>query len=822
LVIFDRSYKTNRMMNLKKFYSFGALFCLGLSFEQAKAQEVSTYQMPPESIATLVDAPTVPSVQWSNSGKYILYLERSDFPTIDEVAQPVLGLAGLRLNPMTNGSAVVTLFTSLRMRNASTSETSLIQGLPAQPLISNITWSPDERFIAFTNSTSQGMELWLVDSEKKSAHKWIDNHVNDAYGATLQWHPNSQSILFTRIPSDRGVAPKEPIVPTGPIIQENMGKAAPSRTYQNLLKNEFDAQLMDHYLLSELVQVQLDGQIKTIGPKAIYRSFNYSPDGNYLLVSQVKRPYSYLVPISSFPFETMLWSQEGKAIKSLHLSPLAESTPIGFDAVSPGLRSISWRPDRPATLFWVEALDGGDPRRRVALRDAVFEWSAPFEGEKQHLISTQWRYSGIHWSDQEFAILNERWWQTRTQKLTLFNSKTGDTIQTISHRLYENTYTDPGSFVTQTNAFNRSVLLLEKSKQPTVFTIGTGSSPEGDRPFLMKWNLITGKQDTLFKSKAPYYEMPVRFTNNGQLIISRESVEEAPNYYRVNLKNRKLIGLTDFPDPYPTLQGVQKQQLSYQREDGLTLSGTLYLPKDYTAQQGPLPMLMWAYPREFKSVEAASQIKGSPYRFTRISWGSPIYWVTRGYAVLDNADMPIVGEGDQLPNDTFVQQLKDNAKAAIDHVVQMGVVDRQRIGVGGHSYGAFMTAHLLAHTDLFAAGLARSGAYNRTFTPFGFQQEERTYWQAPEVYYTLSPFSYADKIKTPILLIHGMDDENSGTFPIQSERFYNAIKGHGGTTRLVMLPKEFHGYRAKESIMHTLWEMDQWLEKFVKNRSETP
>lgn len=128
-----------------------------------------------------------------------------------------------------------------------------------------------------------------------------------------------------------------------------------------------------------------------------------------------------------------------------------------------------------------------------------------------------------------------------------------------------------------------------------------------------------------------------------------------------------------------------------------------------------------------------------------------------------------------------------------------------------------MTANLLAHSDLFRAGIARSGAYNRTLTPFGFQSERRTFWEAPEMYAKVSPFWYADKIKEPILLIHGEADNNQGTFPIQSERMFAAIRGNGGTARLVMLPLEAHGYAAKESTEHTLFEMVQWFDKWVKN-----
>lgn len=781
------------------------------------AQDNLLYQSPPASILELVDAPTTPSVTFTKSRQKMLLLERPDFPTIADISQPVLGLAGLRLNPA-NNSSDGSGSTAIRIRDVKTGKESKVSGLPAEARIGNIALSPDEKLFVFTHSAQTGVELWVGDMQEAVARKLTDTYVNNAYGFTLTWTPDGKHILAKLIPESRGEVPRYNNVPSGPVVQENLGKTSPSRTYQNLLKDAYDESLFDYYLTAQLGLIDLQGNITKIGAPAIYRSINYSPDGNYLLVQRIVRPYSYLVPASSFPYQTLVWDAQGKEVKKLYEAPLADNIPIGFDTTVPGPRSYSWRPDKPATVYWAEALDGGDPRKKVALRDAVYQLDAPFSLQPTHLISTSTRYGGISWAAKDYAILSERWRQTRMEKVTLFDSNSGDTIKTIAHRSSEDTYTDPGRFVTTFNEYDRSVLLLDKQKQLTLFTTSSGSSPEGDRPSLLRWNLISGKIDTLFKSQAPYYESPVFFDNTGSLIISRESVEEPPNYFMVNLKNRALTAITAFPDPYPSLRGVQKQQLLYPRNDGLGLTATLYLPKGYKKEDGPLPMLMWAYPREFKSAAAASQVKGSPYRFTRLSWGSPIYWVTRGYAVLDNADMPILGEGENEPNDTFVSQLKENALAAIDYVTSMGVVDIHRIGVGGHSYGAFMTANLLAHTDLFAAGLARSGAYNRTLTPFGFQAEPRTYWQAPEVYYQMSPFSFADKIKTPLLMIHGIDDDNSGTFPIQSERLYSAVKGHGGTTRLVLLPKELHGYRAKESILHTLWEMDQWLETYVKNK----
>lgn len=804
---------------MKKIYvNLVVAFLLGTT--PVWAQEALRYQKPAQSILELVDAPTTPTVSFSRSGEKALLYERPDFPTISDVSQPVVGLAGLRLNPANTSSAVAGASTSITVRDLKTGVDHPIQGLPVEPRIGNTSMNADETYLAFTHTSPTGVELWLADLTTYQAKRLVNPYLNDAYGPTLSWTPDGQRLLVSFIPQNRGAMPQADPVPVGPVVQENLGKAAPSRTYQNLLQNPYDEELFDYFVTSQLAYVDLQGGITPLGQPGVYRSASFSPDGNYLLVQKVVRPYSYLVPAQSFPYEVSIWdSSNAREVKRLFNYPLNEAANLSRDGVSTDPRMYSWRPDQAATLYWVQALDEGDPKKEVELRDAVYQLAAPFNQEPQHLVSTELRYGGISWTGKDLALLSERWTTTRTTRTTLIHAHTGEKIQVISELKSDDAYSNPGRFLTTTNEYNRSVLLSDdKARQLTLFTTSNGASPEGDRPFLMKWNVISGKQDTLFKSQAPYYESPVFFNNDGTLIISREGINEAPNYYSVNLRNRRATPITNFPHPYPSLQNVSKEVISYKRADGLNLTGTLYLPAGYDVSDGPLPMLLWAYPREFESREAANQISGSPYRFTRLSWGSPVYWVTRGYAVLDNADMPIVGGEGREPNDTFVEQLEENSRAAIDYLAGQGIIDPKRVGVGGHSYGAFMTANLLAHTDLFAAGLARSGAYNRTFTPFGFQNERRTYWEAHDVYTRMSPFSYAHQIKTPILLIHGMDDENSGTFPIQSERLYNAIKGHGGTARLVFLPKEFHGYRAKESILHTLWEMDQWLETYVKNR----
>jgi dipeptidyl aminopeptidase/acylaminoacyl peptidase len=355
------------------------------------------------------------------------------------------------------------------------------------------------------------------------------------------------------------------------------------------------------------------------------------------------------------------------------------------------------------------------------------------------------------------------------------------------------------------------------------FLLGDGFTEKGQFPFLDQIDLKAIKTKRLYESSyTNKFEQLLDFNPaKNELFVRIESKTDYPNYYNRSLsKKNKLDQLTFFQNPFESLGEVEKELITYKRKDGLDLSGVLYTPAGYDkSNPSKLPMILWAYPREYKDKSSAAQKTNNPNRFIAPSWGSPIYWVTQGYVVLDRAAFPIIGEGNEEPNDTFRSQLVANAEAAIDAVAGLGYADRERVAVGGHSYGAFMVANLLSHSNLFAAGIARSGAYNRTLTPFGFQSESRSYWEAPEVYYTMSPFMHAEKMKTPLLLIHGEADNNSGTYPMQSERYYNALKGLGATTRLVMFPKESHGYRAKETILHLIWEQDQWLEKYVKNKN---
>lgn len=784
------------------------------------AQTNTGYQRPPEEIAKLVEAPLTPFVTLSPDKSFMAMLDRSDLPSIEDLSRPELRIAGLRINPDNFGPSRTNPFVGLKFKNLKDNKEHSVTGLPAELQISHFTFAPDSKKVSFLLTFPERIELWMVDLNTFGARQLSTHKINATYTNPVAWASGSDRLIFLAAANEGKQLAAKTRVPAGPVIEENLGKKAPSRTYQDLLKNKYDEDAFDFYCTSQLMSVSLDGTEKALGQPAVFSYVSPSPDGTLILTRNAHKPYSYLVPVYLFPQTVKVSAMDGTVQKQLAEIPLGESIPVGFNAVISGPRGHAWRADQPATVYWTEAQDNGDPKAKADIRDKVMMWSSPFTGSPTELISLPLRYAGIAWGNDKAAWVYEFWWNDRKTRTYQVDPSNPSKKKVMFDRSSEDAYSDPGDPIFTTSTYGTSVMQINPDN--SIFLRGDGASPEGDRPFLDKMDLNTGKITRLWRSEAPYYEWVVALTDPKKVtfITSRESNSENPNYFLRTANSKNISQLTSFPHPYPQIKDVKKQVLKFKRPDGVDLTADLYLPPGYTKDKGPLPTFFWAYPEEFKSKETAGQVKGSPYTFTRISPGGPIFWVVRGYAVLDNVSIPIVGEGDKEPNDTYVEQLVASAKAAIDYGASLGVVDPKRVGVGGHSYGAFMTANLLAHSDLFKAGIARSGAYNRTLTPFGFQSEERTYWEAPEVYATMSPFSYADKIKTPILLIHGEADNNSGTFPIQTERFYNAIKGHGGTARYVLLPYESHGYRAKESIMHMLWEMDNMLETYVKGNPQ--
>lgn len=803
---------------------FLALFAFCLTAIFSKAQDNLPYQKPPTEILELVDVPQAPGVIMDVKKENMILIYRNSYKSIEELSKEELRLGGLRIDPKTNISSRATYYNDVKLRRlkGKSSDVIEVKGLPENPRLTNFRWSPDQSKMALTNTTSEGVEAWVLDIKSATATKLTEAKLNANVGDVINWFEDGKSLLVKMVSSERqSLIDTDKAVPTGPTVSVNNGKKAQNRTYQDLLKNKNDEHNFEQLALSELYKVSLDGKKEKWLASGMYTSIEFSPDGSYVMVKTIEKPFSYLVTYNRFPSKTSVYSKEAKEIQTLLEVGLIEDLPQGFMACRTGKRNFNWRSDKPSSLVYTVALDGGDPETEVEYRDEVFQLDAPFKGEGRSLIKTINRAYNIDWANDNLAIANDYWWNTRNVKAYVFNpSDASQKPVVLWDRNYQDRYSDPGSFVTEKNAYGSYVLSVENNN---VFLIGDGFTEKGQFPFVDQLNLLSKKYTRLYQSKYTDKIEDIRDFDpkKKELLVRIESATEYPNYFSRNLKAGKLSQITSFKNPFKSIQNVHKEVINYKRDDGLNLSGTLYLPVGYDKEKKEkMPMIIWAYPAEFKDKSSAGQSTKNPNEFTYPYYGSMVYWVTRGYVVLDDASFPIVGEGDEEPNDSFRKQLVANAKAAIDAVDELGYIDRERVACAGHSYGAFMVANLLSHSDLFAAGIARSGAYNRTLTPFGFQNEERNYWEAPEIYNSMSPFMNAEKMNQPLLLIHGQADNNSGTYPMQSERYFNALKGLGATVRLVMLPKESHGYRSLESILHVLWEQDQWLETHVKNKKK--
>jgi dipeptidyl aminopeptidase/acylaminoacyl peptidase len=762
----------------------------------------SGYLMPPKVIADIMDAAPLPAVSLSPDRSVMLLSHRRSMPTIAEVAAPFLGLAGARVDPRTNGFRVLGGTIGLTLKDvASGAERKL--ALPASGSFAGV-FSRDGRKIAITHTTDSGIRLLVADVATALVRPVLDGGVNGLAGG-CSWLDDSNGFLCRLVPDGRGPAPVEPAVPSGPNIQENVGRAAPGRTYQDLLTTPYEERQYDYYYASQPAWVGLDGKKTPFGKPAVYSGISVSADGNWLVVTRVKRPYSYVVPAGLFPRDVEVWDKTGKVVRQLADVPMGDTIPV--NGVFAGPRAFQWHPIEPATLYWAEALDKGDIRNKVPHRDRVVALKAPFSGSPVEVLKTEWRYGGMQFTEKSTMLVNESDRATRMRRTSVI-----DTARRVAWELQqEDRYRDPGQPV-----FRPGTSLVMQIGD-AIYLTGAGASPKGDRPFLDRFNLKTLTAERVWQCDDRSLESVVAIIDDNatRLITTRQTKDVPPNYIARDLGGRTERPLTAFKDPHPQLSDVQRQFVTYKRNDGVTLSGTIYLPPSYRAGQR-LPMFVWAYPQEFTNTDAASQVVGSPHRFATVGGASHFLLLTQGYAIFDGPTMPIVGPG-ETANDRYIEQLVASAQAAVDHAVGLGIADRDRVGVGGHSYGGFMTANLLAHSDIFRAGVARSGAYNRSLTPFGFQNESRTFWEVPDVYSKMSPFWFAHKVNEPILLIHGEKDDNSGTFPIQSERFYMALKGHGATARYVTLPHEAHGYAARESNMHVVAETLAWLDKYVKN-----
>jgi dipeptidyl aminopeptidase/acylaminoacyl peptidase len=783
---------------------------IGLSVAPLAQSRPSAYLTPPKVVADIMDAEPLPGVSLSPDRAVMLITHRKSMPSIAEVAAPFYGLGGARINPRTNGPRLLSATTRLVLRDVATgAERPLV--LPPAVSYSGV-FSPDSKSVAITVTTRDSIQLYVADVAGATVKPVLAGGIN-GLGGGCRWLDNSTGFLCSLIPTGRGAQPKVPTVPSGPAIQENTGAAAPSATFEDLLKSPYDEKLYEYFYASQLAWVTLAGVNTPFGAPGMYQGADISTDGGFLIVTRVKKPFSYVVPAGYFPRDVELWTKAGALVKKLADVPMADTFPR--NGVFPGPRGFRWHPIEPATLLYIEPLDGGNPLNKVANRDRLLSVAAPFTGQPVEIAKTAWRAGGLQFTEKGTAFLIESDRDTRMRRTWLFDGGLSAAPRKIWELRQQDRYADPGAPILRPTG--RVVQAGD-----TIYLSGAGASPKGDRPFVDAFNLKTLQATRLWQCDDTSYETFVALLDDGagRIITRRETKLDPPNYYVRDTAAKSIKPITKFLNPQPQLEGITSQFVTYKRKDGVLLNGTVYLPPGYTPGTR-LPVFLWAYPAEFTSADEAAQISGNENRFLTVSGASQLLLLTQGYAVFNDATMPIIGPG-ETANDTYVEQLVASAAAAIDKIVEMGVGDRDRVGVGGHSYGAFMTANLLANSRLFRAGIARSGAYNRTLTPFGFQNETRNFWEIPEIYSKMSPFFHANQVKDPILLIHGEMDDNSGTFPIQSERFYMALKGFGATVRYVTLPYEAHGYAAAESNKHVITEMLNFLDKYVKHAGPKP
>ena len=834
----------------------------------ANAQEVE-YKTPSQEAMEMILATPLSRITFNPAmdmgavyGKDEPYAGIAEIAAINEFK-----VAGLRLNADNFSQTRRGYYTKLELIKVPAGTLTAIEGLPANPRIHDFKWSPDGRTLCFLNDTPNEVELYKVDvtAPAPAAVKINARPVNTIYGSSFAFLDN-QRIIYRSVPADLGAFPKAEL-PKGPIVMESFGKKSTYRTYQDLLKSPYDEAVYE-YLCTAVLAIYDGSATRTVGEKGIIRSFTPSPDGNYLIVNTLHRPYSYSSSSMSFPSKTQLWDVEGNVVRVL--KDLPPTPPKNLDRPlgkkphmdkdknlrkerKPSKNGFAWRTDMDAVLTWIETapspdgkeedLDRGPGRFRPDEEKpedkdkpertwftSLYQCAAPFDldQDKQLVFTSEYRLGRVFWGNATTALYSDR--STKQKLMRTFYINPSDT--TVRRLLItEDTSLDTlgGRPVIGEICLDRATGRLKLDRKSSCILLSGDNRPDenGDyMSFIDRITLKDGKLENVWMGKAPYKTLiagiPEFDARSVRFIATKESPTDVPNYITVNVKKKKVkeIPFTGFVNNIPHYDRIRSEYLTYQREDGVHCTARVFLPADYDKERdGRLPVFMWTYPYEHKSVaQAESRRRADRYGFAVPGRNKQIFWCLNGFAVVLEWSMPIISEKNGAePNEMFRKNLVMNAEAIIKALDEAGIGDPKRMSVGGHSYGGFMTGNLLAHTRLYKLGIANSGAYNRSLTPYGFQSEDRDYWKITEIYNAMSPFNYATQVKDAILLTHGQMDENTGTHPIQSERFYYAIAGHNGNARWLQLPYEGHGYAYKENLLHYFYTVESMLDKFVKN-----
>ncbi len=786
------------------------IFLMFISFSAVLLQ--AQYKDPPKEILDILDKRLPPAVDFLSFDTISVEFGYDPLPPLSRIAEPYLGLAGIRFSSRLNGALRRRTYNLFAVVDYESNKR-YIPGIDLEEGFRTYRFSPDNTKCALSVETEKGIVLYVIDIRKESHFQVPGLYINDAFGNDgFNWIDN-HNLMIATVPDNRGKAPEAPKIPSSPITDESYGETGLIVTYQNLLSNSHDISLFGFYFQAQAVLYNTESRnIRKIGKPGIYSSISVSPDSKYLLVTRIEKPYSYIFPYYYFPKSYEVWDADGKLVFTVHKQPLMDNLPQG--GVPEGPRHISWQPHHDAMLYWAEALDGGNPENKADYRDRIIRLNAPFDQSPQEIAKTVHRFSGIEWSEQKDICIIKEFDRDRVWTVSTLYDIGRNSSRILFDMSVFDRYNHPGELISIKTPRNENVFVHRNDA--LYFNNSRGATPEGNLPYIARYNISKGEMDILYRSKKDSFQLVLGFYGKdfSRIFISSEKPDIPTNYFIVDLGKDRARQVTFHENPYPQITNLKKELVSYERKDGVNLSGTLYYPLDYKDGER-VPLIINAYPREYTDSSVAEQVSASPNRFIYFWGASTLYMTLHGYAVLDGAAIPIVGDPDTV-NDTFIEQTVASVEAAVNYLDSKGIIDPDRVGITGHSYGAFMVATVLGNSDICSAGVARSGAYNRTLTPFGFQGERRSLWEALDFYVKISPFMYADSIKKPILFIHGEKDSNPGTHLVQTERMFQAVKGTGGIARMVILPYEEHGYYAKESVKHVLAEMVEWFDKYLK------
>jgi len=830
----------------------GLVLCsVGFSQTKPTVDPLSSegYILPPKDVADAALAPWYKNVSITNLSPdrhFYVVLERDGMPTLKAMGKDHLNLGGFQVDTAANRARELTTRSAKGIRIVELETKKSVQ-VPLRPdaRVTDIAWSKDSKKFAFLAHFLDRTEIWIASASDGKCHQVTPWPVLATMVTTLSW-TTDDNLITVLIPKGRPAAVEKPDVATTPKVKVSDGKATSIRTYPSLLQNPYEAQLVEFYATGQLAKVDVaKGSVKTIGKPAMIRSVNPSPDGRNFIVTVMEKPFSYIYPVSNFPQRESIWDDAGaeKAFIQRRGMQTGEGGGPGGRGASGAnaKRSIEWRPDgeglsylqvEPANIIPDASGGGGGEDSDEQTRrgtggggqrgqrgagaagqgpqrpDQVFQWLPPFSAKDAKLVYTSpTRINSVRYSADMKTLFLDQTFGTRN-RISTVNLDADKKLTTLLE-------TGPDD-----DAVDLS--MTAGPKTGTVVRIsGDGKSEdpqkEAPRPFIDRIDLATGKRENAFESKADVFEQPTILDNDlKSLLVVRQTPKMVPNTYLVSPGGSTETKLTDNVDYVSDLTQAHRETIVVTRQDGFKFEVKVTLPRYFTYGVKP-PAFFWFYPSEF--VDQAAYDKGkrnfNKNLFSQVGGANKAILTRLGY-VLVEPDCPIVGPADRK-NDEYVPQLRNNLAAVIDELDRRGWADRRRLGIGGHSYGAFSTANALVNTPFFKAGIAGDGNFNRSLTPFGFQTDDRQLWDGRGFYLEMSPFLYAERMTGALLMYHGMEDQNVGTDPINSERMFDALEALGKTAALYKYPYEDHGQVAQETILDQWARFVAWLDKYVKN-----